>query len=463
MFLLQVKKIKERWQAEDGYREVLLVALPLILSTGSWSLQHFIDRVFLTWYSAESIAASLPAGWVNSTIVSLFVGTASYVSTFVAQYYGAKRMKKIGPSVWQGIYLSLLAAIVAIIIYPISGWFFNTIGHPPAVRELEISYFKILLFGAPLLVITNATTGFFSGRGKTFVVMWVNFVATAVNILLDYLLIFGKLGLPQMGIRGAGWATVTSVFISSVLFFGLMIQPEYNRKFYTLKGWRFNWEIFRRLLKYGVPTGLQFMLEVLAFAIFILMVGHIGTNALAASNITFNINTIAFLPMYGMSIAVSILVGQRLGENKPLSAEKVTWSAFHLSFSYFGLLAIGYFFFPGIFLFPFNLKVHPDQFESIRHLAVLLLKFVAIYSIFDASNMIFSAAVKGAGDTRFVACTSIILSWILMIIPSYIALYWFKGGLFWLWGFVTIYIVGLGFIFLWRFLKGPWRSMRVIE
>jgi len=372
-------------------------------------------------------------------------------------------MKKIGPSVWQGIYLSLLAAIVAIIIYPISGWFFNTIGHPPAVRELEISYFKILLFGAPLLVITNATTGFFSGRGKTFVVMWVNFVATAVNILLDYLLIFGKLGLPQMGIRGAGWATVTSVFISSVLFFGLMIQPEYNRKFYTLKGWRFNWEIFRRLLKYGVPTGLQFMLEVLAFAIFILMVGHIGTNALAASNITFNINTIAFLPMYGMSIAVSILVGQRLGENKPLSAEKVTWSAFHLSFSYFGLLAIGYFFFPGIFLFPFNLKVHPDQFESIRHLAVLLLKFVAIYSIFDASNMIFSAAVKGAGDTRFVACTSIILSWILMIIPSYIALYWFKGGLFWLWGFVTIYIVGLGFIFLWRFLKGPWRSMRVIE
>ncbi|MBL4865862.1 MAG: hypothetical protein JKY67_05755, partial [Pseudomonadales bacterium] len=108
---------KQRWYSESGYREVLVLALPLILSTGAWSIQIFIDRLFLAWYSPEAIAAALPAGMTSFTSMCIFIGTASYVSTFVAQYFGAKQYSKIGGVVWQGAYISGFGAIVAVLGY----------------------------------------------------------------------------------------------------------------------------------------------------------------------------------------------------------------------------------------------------------------------------------------------------------------------------------------------------------
>jgi len=463
MIVSVIENVKKRWLADYGYSEVLRVAFPLILSTGSWSLQQFIDRMFLTWYSSEAIAASMPAGMVSWTLASLFMGTAAYVNTFVAQYYGARRMDRIGPAVWQGIYLTIFVVLIAAVIYPFSDAFFDLMGHAKKVAELESRYFRILLFGIPFVVVSSAVSGFFSGRGNTWTVMWVNFLATGVNILLDYLWIFGKAGFPAMGIRGAAWATVCSAVLAAALFFILMIRPTFNRQYRTLSGWQFKPELFKRLIKYGLPNGLQFLLEILAFTIFIMLVGNLGVVELAASNIAFNINSLAFMPMYGLSIAVSVLVGQRLGENRPVMAEKTTWSAFHLSFGFFGVLAIAYFLIPDVFIFPFGWQADSMSFTPIRQVSIRLLRFVAFYSLFDASNMVFSAAIKGAGDTRFVAVTSVVLSWILMLFPSFLALYVLKGGIYWLWLFVTAYVVGLGIVFLWRFLRGPWRSMRVIE
>ena len=396
MIVSVIENVKKRWRADYGYSEVLRVAFPLILSTGSWSLQQFIDRMFLTWYSPEAIAASMPAGMVSWTLASLFMGTAAYVNTFVAQYYGARRMDRIGPAVWQGIYLTIFVVLIAAVIYPFSDAFFDLMGHAKKVAELESRYFRILLFGIPFVVVSSAVSGFFSGRGNTWTVMWVNFLATGVNILLDYLWIFGKAGFPAMGIRGAAWATVCSAVLAAALFFILMIRPTFNRQYRTLSGWQFKPELFKRLIKYGLPNGLQFLLEILAFTIFIMLVGNLGVVELAASNIAFNINTLAFMPMYGLSIAVSVLVGQRLGENRPVMAEKTTWSAFHLSFGFFGVLAIAYFLIPDVFIFPFGWQADSQSFVPIRQVTIRLLRFVAFYSLFDASNIVFSAAIKGA-------------------------------------------------------------------
>lgn len=448
---------------KGGYREVLKIAFPLILSTGSWSLQHFIDRVFLTWYSPEAIAAAMPASLANWTLVSLLMGTAAYVNTFVAQYYGAGQPERIGAAVWQGIYLAGFAVIEMALIYPFSDFIFAHLGHTPAVARLEANYFKILLWGAPFVVIANAISGFFSGRGKTWIVMWINFAGTAVNIAVDYLLIFGKWGFPEMGISGAGVATVLSAAVVAILFFVSMMRPRYQRLFGTLKNCKPDSKIFRRLLRYGLPSGLQFMLDILTFTLFIILVGHIGMRELAASNIAFNINTLAFLPMMGLSIAISTLVGQRLGENQPNLAERSAWSGFHLSFGYFGLLAFGYFFFPGLFLWPFKLSGRGPEFQAIQEMSILLLRFIAIYSLFDAANMSFAGALKGAGDTRFVAGLSVALGWSLMLIPGYIALKFFGSNVYWLWGFVTLYIAFLGIALLLRFRHGLWKKMRVIE
>ena len=107
-----------RWKCEGGYREFFTLAFPLILSTSSWSIEHFIDRMFLTWYSPETVAAAMPSGMLNFTVMSLFIGTAGYVDTFVAQYYGAKQEKNIGPVVWQGVYISLLGSLLLLLTIP---------------------------------------------------------------------------------------------------------------------------------------------------------------------------------------------------------------------------------------------------------------------------------------------------------------------------------------------------------
>jgi MATE family multidrug resistance protein len=126
-----MKYLKNRWNRIGGYREVLVVAIPLILSTATWSIQHFVDRMFLTWYSPISIAAAMPAGMLNFTIISIFMGTAGYVSAFVAQYYGAGRHHRIGPALWQGIYISLTGGLILLGVIPLAEPAFRLIGHSP--------------------------------------------------------------------------------------------------------------------------------------------------------------------------------------------------------------------------------------------------------------------------------------------------------------------------------------------
>ena len=100
----KVWSLSDRWNRENGYRQVLSIAFPLVLSMGSVAIMLFVDRMFLTWHSAEAVAASMPAGMLNFALMTLFMGTAGYTSTFVAQYHGAGRHDRIGPTVWQGIY-----------------------------------------------------------------------------------------------------------------------------------------------------------------------------------------------------------------------------------------------------------------------------------------------------------------------------------------------------------------------
>lgn len=460
---LMLNRIKHRWHDVGGYREVLIFSIPLILSTGSWTIQHFVDRVFLTWYSPEAIAAAMPAGMINFTLMAFFIGTATYVTTFVSQYSGARRDRRIGPAIWQGLYFSLFAGLIMLPLYPLAPKLFALTGHMPEVQSLEIEYFQVLIFGAFPVAASSALSGFFSGRGKTRVVMWVSFIVTGVNIILDYGLIFGNLGMPALGVRGAALATVISQCVCFGIYFSLMITPKHAQRYLTIKGWKPEKELFSRLVRFGVPNGLHFFLEMIGFTLFVLLVGRFGTEYLAASNITLNINHLAFMPMMGLGMAVSILVGKRLGENRADIAQRTTWSTFHLTFIYMAVIASAYAFLPKLFLLPYASRSDPVQFEPIARLTINLLKFVAFYCLFDTMNIVFSSAIKGAGDTRYVMISSVILSWTLMVIPSYIVSVVFDGGIYTVWAFATLYITILGIVFMFRFLAGKWKTMRVIE
>jgi len=455
--------ILEKWNREAGYKQVILLAIPLILSTTSLAIQQFVDRMFLAWYSAEAIAATMPAGILNFTIINLFIGTAGYVGTFVAQYWGASHHRQIGPILWQGFYVAIIATIVHMALIPLAVPFFGLVGHSPEVQRLEIIYFQIICLGAGPAVAIAAIAGFFTGQGKTKIVMIVSVMGNIINVVLNYLLIFGHLGLPRLGVKGAAIATVISNIGAFVVFLALIFSPGHEAKYRILSGWRPNFRLFTRLLRFGLPNGLQYFVIYMSVSVFILLVGRLGTIKLAATNIAFNINMLAFMPMMGFGMAVMILVGQYQGKGRPDLSEKSVYSGFHLTYIYMMGIAATYVLFPGFFLWPFSVKADPESFTSIKEIATVLLRFIAVYSLFDTMNIICSSGIKGAGDTRFVMLMTFFFSLLGLAIPTYLVLNVFNLGLYAAWTVITVYIVLLSFAFLARFLSGKWKTMRVIE
>ena len=194
-----------------------------------------------------------------------------------------------------------------------------------------------------------------------------------------------------------------------------------------------------------------------------MLVGRIGTAELTATNVAFQINTLAFMPMIGFGVATSTLVGQWLGRGRPELAARAAWSAFHMAILYMAAIAICYVVVPGAFIDLFTRKAAPGSFAQIRPLAVVILRFVAAYCVLDTMNVILASALKGAGDTRFVMAWSVTLGWAIMVIPTWICCARPGGSIYLAWAFLTIYVNLTGLIFLWRFMQGKWRSMRVIE
>jgi MATE family multidrug resistance protein len=455
--------LKERWSGQGGVREVLVLAFPLVLSTGSWSIQHFVDRMFLSWYSPETIAAAMPSGILNFAIMSLFIGTASYVSTFVAQYSGADMQHRIGPALWQGIYFSLIGGIFMLGFIPLARPIFDSVGHEQAIKVNEIIFFQYLCLGGFPVIASSVLSGFFTGLGRSWPVMWVNVLSTGVTLVLDYAMIFGNWGFPEMGMKGAAIATVISGFFSLAAYIVLMARSSYNRDFKIFSGWRPDVELFRRLIKFGLPSGVQFSLDMAGFTAFVLILGRLGKVNLAATNIAFNINTLAFMPMIGFGIAVSVLVGRYLGKGRPDIASRSTYSGFFMTFIYMATIALLYVAVPEIFTAPFAARSDAALFPEIKRLTEILLRFVALYSIFDTMNIIFASALKGAGDTKFVMYMIVLVSAFVLVVPTYVLIMMLGYGVMAAWSVATVYVILLGFMFLLRFLQGSWKSMRVIE
>ncbi len=205
------------------------------------------------------------------------------------------------------------------------------------------------------------------------------------------------------------------------------------------------------------------MLDMAGFAAFVLIVGRLGTVSLAATNIAFNINTLAFMPMIGFGIAVSVLVGRYIGRGRPDLASRSTYSGFLMTMLYMSTVAFLYVAVPGIFTAPYAAGSGEALFPEIRRLTEVLLRFVALYSIFDTMNIIFASAIKGAGDTRFVMYIIVLMSGCVLVIPTWYLVMVMGLGIMAAWVVATTYVILLGFVFYLRFLQGKWKVMRVIE
>ena len=452
-----------RWSQPNGYREVLRIGLPLVVSMGSATVMHFTDRVFLSNYSLDAIAAAMPAGIASFLFMSFFLGVTGYVNVFVAQYTGAAQPRQVGASLWQGIYFALLAGLFLAGLYFLAQPIFAISGHPAEVRRLEIIYFQILTLGAGFSVLGLALSCFFSGRGRTKPVMIVNILGAALNIPLDYALINGAWFFPQWGIAGAGLATVASWALVAGLFAVLIFRPATIRRFDLWASRGFDPKLFGRLWRYGLPGGVQFFLDILAFSFFIFIVGRLGKVDLAATNIVFTINHLAFLPMVGFSVAVSTMVGQAIGRQQPAMATVATTNTLHITFSYMCLVGLIFVLAPEWLLSLFKPRgFSAGQYAPIVAAGVILLRFVALYSLFDSLAIIYIGALKGAGDVYFIMWAIGTTSLLVMVLPVYIGVAHFAFGLKASFFFVTLYVALLGLLCWRRYQQGKWQKMRVI-
>ncbi len=452
------------WNAPCGYKAVLKVSLPLVASMASTTLMLFTDRLFLGWYSTDALAASTPAGLLAFTLMSFFLGVAAYTNTFIAQYTGAGSHDRVGACLWQGIYFSLLAGVLLAGGSLFGEDIFRLAGHPPEIQRLETIYFRILMLFAVFNVLHDTLGCFYSGRGRTIPVMIISLVGAAVNIPLNYILINGCLGLPEMGIAGAAWATIASHALILLLYIGLIFRPRNNNRFGLWRARAFNFDVFKRLLKFGIPAGMSFFIDIFAFTFFLFIIGRIGTNELAASNIAFAINSLGFLPMIGFGIGTSTLVGQAIGRGRPDEAVAATRSALHVCGIYMLLMVTVYLGLPEILFGLFRPHdMNPGDFSAIITMGRPIMKFIAVYTLFDMFAIIYCSAIKGAGDTRFVTRAVLLCSTCLLVIPVYLAVDVFKAGLYTAWFFATAYVIVLGGTFFLRFRQGRWKTMRVIE
>jgi multidrug resistance protein, MATE family len=443
-------------------RELLRLAWPLILSNSILMGQIILDRVLLSRSSLASLAAGFSSVMLFWAFLSLFQYTANYATTFVAQYTGAGRAERVGPVIWQAVWFSLLVGLAFQVLQPMAGLLVALSGHEAELQELEIAYFRCLCVSALPTLLTAAISSFFAGRGDSRTVLLINVAGLAVNGLAAYGLIYGHWGAPALGIVGAGWATVLGTSTSASLALLLMLQARYQSTYATVSGWRFDRELFKRLMRFGLPNGLFVALDVLGFTVFLQLVGRLGKADLAVTTIAFTLNLIVYFPMMGIGQAVEVLVGQRLGEDRPDRAERTTWRGFRLALLSTAVGVLAFVLLPQTLAELFHNDKGGELWEQIRGRVPILLRFVAVYSLFDTMNVVFSFALRGAGDTRFVTWAALILAWPVMIVPTWAA--WYHGwGLYWAWTFASVYIILLALTFWFRFRQGKWRSMRVIE
>jgi MATE family multidrug resistance protein len=455
-----IDSLKEQYTIPGGHAEFLKVSIPLIVSTGIEALQLFLNRIFLSRYSQESFIASTPAGLINWSMVCFFFGTLTYIDIFIAQYYGQKRYKEIGPVIWQGIYLALFAACIVCSISMFAKSFFMNVGHPYDVACEEVKYFKTLCYGSLPCLAETVFAGFYAGLGKTKVVLMVSLCGVIANIILDFCLIYGNFGLPNLGITGAALANNISLFIVCVIYITLIVSKK-NNSIYNTRNIKPNFTFIKKLLFYGVPNGGEFFFDTIGFGIFIIIIGHLGIYELVASNIVATINHILSVVIVGCGMATSLMVGKYLGENKIHIAKTSVKSAIHIVYTYVIIICFCLIFCPNKFIMLFASNEQIVLLYKIRPMLVNLLRMLSFYLIFNASNIIFAAAIKGAGDTVYVVKKFILFSIFLIIVPTYVSVIFFKLGIYIAWSFILIYTMALSLSFYYGYKSKKWITMRI--
>ena len=440
--------------------ELWFLSYPLIVTMAAQVVMQFVDRMFLAWYSPEALGACVPGGMLAMMFGATFVGLSGYTNVFIAQFYAKRKRAAVTLSLWQGILLALLSTLIVIALTPAGRALINAFDHAEEVRILELKSFTLLNLFSGIAILNNALASFFNGRGKTKIPMYIALVGNAVNIVLDYILIFGKLGLPALGIVGAAWATIMGGACMTVIFCVLIFASSTRRRFKIFRLASFYRPIFTRLVRFGLPNGFGILMDVISFTLFTFMVGNIDSISLQASNIVMSMQPVVFMVLIGMGSGIQILVSKYQGLKRPDVGVQVVKNACQMGYAYAGGIAL-------LFFFGSPLFIHLFIPAGTEHGAVLaaktwpLIKLVSFFVLGDATYLIFGAALRGVGDTKFFMRVMIGCAWLLLIPGTWLIVYKLNASVTWVWSWLTFYAWITAVFMVVRFIRGKWKTIQV--
>jgi MATE family multidrug resistance protein len=414
-----------------------------------------VDSAMVGRLGATPLAAVGFAGVWLWTVFSFFYGTASGVQTFVAQADGADRQRECGAWAWQGIWVIGPAAAGAVALLALTAGPLIAVMGPSADLQTDaVAYIHMRLPGEIGMALTMVLTSFFRGFGDTRTPLYATLAANAVNVVLDYGLIFGELGMPRWGVAGAGAATAVGEWFGCFVLFAAFRRRALRERFDTGRiGPRRH--AIRRLLRTGAPIGGQWCLGMTSFAIFTTLVARMGDASMAASQAFVMLLSLSFMQAVGISAAAATLVGRYIGAKDLGSAERSFHSSLVLGAIVAGLVGALFVAIPGPLL-----RIFTDD-PSVVELGVSLLALGALFQLFDAGGIIAEGALRGAGDTRWPFVAHTLFGWGFFVPAAYVLGIVLDGGLRGAWLGGLLYVIALSTVLVRRFRSGAWQSVRI--
>ncbi|MCP4589752.1 MAG: MATE family efflux transporter [bacterium] len=441
-------------------RAVLAMAVPLVITTSTRMVMDVSDYVMISFVGSDAQAAMLPAQLTIFTYIVLGFGILSLVNTLAAQSFGRKRYADCSAYAWQGLHLALFFAVVGCGLWPILPWLVQTMGHEPAVQALELGYTRVAVLTIGPTLAGAALSGFFNGVHRPRVTMWSAIEAVVINAVVSYTLIFGLFGLPRMGVEGAAYGTLAGGTYRMIRLLWTMWGVGYQERFETRRTWRFDWSKTRSLLRVGMPTGLQWVSDVVVWWAFVnILVGRFfGTDDLIASNTAWQYLRVAFIPCIGMGIALASLTGKAIGEGDKERAIRLTRIVVLLVSIYMGVFSLLY-----LLRGSWLISLLSDNPEVIRIGGGVMI-CAAIFQLFDGLGITYTNALRGAGDTFWPSALFVVSHWVILIGGGWaVAHYRPDWGSIGPWVAASVLLVFTGLALWWRWHSRKWMAIDLLD
>ena len=451
----------------DHGREILRLAMPTVMTMLSQTLMWTVDTALLGRVSSLALAAAGLGGIITWTSYSLFNHLSRISQTFVAQAHGRGDDRAVAHYTWQGIYISLVAGLIIQILGYYSYLVLPFTKNSPDIQSLTYVYIKWRTLSAVATQLTFSLMGFFQGRRDVKTPMWAGIIANAANIVLDIWLIYGWHGIglgehrflavPPLGVMGAALATSVGQVINAGILGVCLFKPSHRRKYQTHQPPRPIGRQIRNMVRIGLPAAWENFIDMTSFTLFSVFIGRAGAVALASNQITIQLLAFSFMPMWGISIAGSVLTGNWIGAGRPDKAAAYGRQVYKVGIYYTVAVAVAL-----ILARRWIFAVFSND-PAILAIGAGLAVAAALFQICDGLRMVAVGILQGAGDTRYPMFLSLAILWGLFVPLAYQIVVVSGGGVreAWFWG-AFCFLLQAVFLYA-RFRSGKWQKIRIFS